>query len=67
MSLDSWSRNHRRDPEVAAWLRENPVPEDWVGTRLSWAYNSMPDRGKVWSGVGVLAGLALVWWAWRQG
>lgn len=27
---------------VQEWLRDNPPPDDWAGTRLSWAHTEMP-------------------------
>lgn len=62
-----WIRENRDDRSVRVWLAEHEPPADWEGSRMEWAYNSMPQPHRVLAVGGALALLGLgVWYFSRR-
>lgn len=40
--MRKWCQINGKKPEVKLWLKNHPVPEDWQGTALEYAYTEMP-------------------------
>lgn len=43
-AVAEWYRSltFAQSSDVSRWLSHNPPPHDWKGTRIEWAYLSMP-------------------------
>ncbi len=42
LEFQRWIVRHKHNRGLKAWLRENPPPKEWTGSRLQWAYTEMP-------------------------
>lgn len=40
--MRDWILEHKADPDVKQWLRDNPPPRGWLGTKMEYAYTEMP-------------------------
>lgn len=65
MTERDWIRKHKNDQKVKAWIRSNPPPAEWRGSKLSYAYLNM----LLYSKVAFMAGLAFglgCWWLGKK-
>lgn len=40
--MQAWIDENRHNINVKNWLKKNPPPEIWKGTKLEYAYTEMP-------------------------
>lgn len=40
--MKNWCNKYKNNPGVKKWLKKNPPPKIWKGTKIEYAYTEMP-------------------------
>jgi hypothetical protein len=43
--MAEWCERHKDTEYVLNWIKANPVPANWQGSPMEWAFTEMPVKG----------------------